>query len=194
MAKYLKDVLGKNTTTKKTNDLGGYKPKAGDEQEFVKQHEIEVHGDRVGNDDSAYKATKIKQVLLKPEEKRHKDAGGVYEAKKAEDVKCNMSEAKTWCPMHEMADCSSARTIKEISTKLALSYDKGASKSMDTAAAKGSAGHETFMKRSAGRQLALDKTNPEHKRLKAKIGTTDANAKDAAYKKAIGEKTEGQNV
>jgi hypothetical protein len=77
--------------------------------------------------------------------------------------------------------------VNEISTKLALSYDKGASKSMDTAAAKGSAGHETFMKRSAGRQLALDKTNPEHKRLKAKVGTSDANAKDAAYKKAIGE-------
>lgn len=77
--------------------------------------------------------------------------------------------------------------VNEISTKLALSYDKGARKSMDTAAAKGSAGHETFMKRSAGQALALDKTNPEHKRLKAKVGTSDANAKDAAYKKAIGE-------
>jgi hypothetical protein len=77
--------------------------------------------------------------------------------------------------------------VNEISDKLALSYAKGASKSMDTAAAKGSAGHETFMKRSAGQALALDKTNPEHKRLKAKVGTSDANAKDAAYKKAIGE-------
>ena len=77
--------------------------------------------------------------------------------------------------------------VNEISDKLALSYAKGASKSMDTAAAKGSAGHETFMKRSAGHALALDKTNPEHKRLKAKVGTSDANAKDAAYKKAIGE-------
>jgi hypothetical protein len=89
--------------------------------------------------------------------------------------------------MHEMANCSGAKIIKEISTKLALSYAKGASKSMDTAAAKGSAGHETFMKRSAGHKLALDKTNPEHKRLKAKVGTSDANAKDAAYKKAVSE-------
>ena len=77
--------------------------------------------------------------------------------------------------------------VNEISDKLALSYAKGASKSMDAAAAKGSAGHETFMKRNAGHALALDKTNPEHKRLKAKVGTSDANAKDAAYKKAIGE-------
>jgi hypothetical protein len=83
-----------------------------------------------------------------------------------------------------------AEQINEISTKLALSYDKGASKSMDTAAAKGSDGHSTFMKRVAGRQLALDKTNPEHKRLKAKVGTTDANAKDAAYKKTVGEDVE----
>jgi len=82
--------------------------------------------------------------------------------------------------------------IDEISTKLALNYDKGASKSMDIAAAKGSAGHETFMKRSAGRALALDKTNPEHKRMKAKVGTTDANAKDAAYKKSIDEAKRGR--
>jgi hypothetical protein len=83
-------------------------------------------------------------------------------------------------------------SLDEISTKLALSYAKSASKSMDTAAAKGSAGHETFMKRSAGHKLALDKTNPEHKRLKAKVGTSDANAKDAAYKKAIGEEVIGE--
>jgi hypothetical protein len=77
--------------------------------------------------------------------------------------------------------------LDEISNKLALSYAKSAEKSMDAAAAKGSAGHETFMKRNAGHKLALDKTNPEHKRLKAKVGTTDANAKDTAYKKAISE-------
>ena len=83
-----------------------------------------------------------------------------------------------------------AEQIDEISTKLAVNYAKGALKSMDTAAAKGSAGHDTFMKRSAGQKLALDKTNPEHKRLKAKVGTTDANAKDAAYKKTVGEDVE----
>jgi len=83
--------------------------------------------------------------------------------------------------------------VDEISTKLAVNYAKGALKSMDTAAAKGSAGHDTFMKRSAGQKLALDKTNPEHKRLKAKVGTSDANAKDAAYKKTVGEDVEQVN-
>ena len=83
-----------------------------------------------------------------------------------------------------------AQQVDEISTKLAVNYAKGASKSMDTAAAKGSDGHSTFMKRVAGHKLALDKTNPEHKRLKAKVGTTDANAKDAAYKKTVGEDVE----
>jgi len=86
-----------------------------------------------------------------------------------------------------------AEQIDEISTKLAVNYAKGALKSMDTAAAKGSAGHDTFMKRSAGQKLALDKTNPEYKRLKAKVGTTDANAKDAAYKKTVGEDVEQVN-
>jgi hypothetical protein len=116
---------------------------------------------------------------------------GFSESKKAEDVLCNSTSQGTECPVHGIAECMSARPLKEISTKLALSYAKGSEKSMDTAAAKGSAGHETFMKRNAGHKLALDKTNPEHKRLKAKVGTTDANAKDAAYKKAIGE---GANV
>jgi len=86
-----------------------------------------------------------------------------------------------------------AQQVDEISTKLAVNYAKGALKSMDTAAAKGSAGHDTFMKRSAGQKLALDKTNPEHKRLKAKVGTSDANAKDAAYKKTVGEDVEQVN-
>jgi hypothetical protein len=387
MAKYLKDVLGKNTTTKKTNDLGVYKPKAGDEQKFAKKHEIEVH-DHTPAPEYQFSGGKSEAAY-------NKQSDGVYESKKAEDVSCNHTPAGTKCPLHEMADCSTVRNIKElstdllhraahkaakvamtdvqgrsgpifkkraaqankfrdkgmaqekkeravkeeafdekersqseltakwahhsnqayltkqkaktalkgaegskdpkdydiagdyqrkaqlhkkaagiagkaikeeeaveeaygsnagktatgtkwsdnsvsvsvhhdgkkhtftgkhdyvakklktahgigmhqvnfkkasdmkeesleeISTKLALSYAKGASKSMDTAAAKGSAGHETFMKRSAGHKLALDKTNPEHKRLKAKVGTTDANAKDAAYKKAIGE---GANV
>lgn len=123
MAKYLKDVLkGKNTTTKKTNDLGGYKPKAGDEEKFAKDHEIEKHEDRVGNGDSAYMATNIKPVLLRPEEKRHKDAGKVYESKKAEDVSCNQSPAGTKCPIHEMADCSAVKSIKELSTAIIGSY------------------------------------------------------------------------
>jgi len=288
MAKYLKDVLnGVKSSTKVTNDLGGYKPKAGDEQDFVKKHEIEKHADRVGNGDDVYKGT-TKYVLANAKEKNHgykkpEDtkvneeqidelstdllhraahkaakkamtdvqgrsgpifkkraaqankfrAKGMEQEKKEKAMKeeveilensqeiakkykdyvtgggstqtasrykshVNMLSKKTG--QHPDAINKEVRKhvksmkeelLDEISTKLALSYAKGASKSMDTAAAKGSAGHETFMKRSAGHKLALDKTNPEHKRLKAKVGTTDANAKDAAYKKAIGE---GANV
>ena len=79
------------------------------------------------------------------------------------------------------------KQIYEISDKLALNYAKGAEKSMDNAMVKGSEGHETFMKRSKGHTLALDKINQGYKRLKAKVGTSDANAKDDAYDKAVKE-------
>jgi hypothetical protein len=259
MAKFLKEVL-KHTVTKKAADLGGYTPKAGDEEKFVKKHDIETH---TFTDPAIHDiAKKIKPVLTKPEEKRHKDAinpsfkkdsvVGVAEAKETDTPKCNNTAGGVACPVHGIKECNTGpmkeeeqidelstdllhraahkaakvamtdvqgrsgpifkkraaqankfrakgmeqekkekavkeETLDEISDKLALNYAKGAKKSMDTAASKGSAGHETFMKRSAGHKLALDKTNPEHKRLKAKVGTSNANAKDAAYKKAIGE-------
>ena len=108
MAKYLKDVLGKNSTTKKTNDLGGYKPKAGDEEKFAKKHEIEVH-DRTPAEEHQFKGgTK--------EASYHKQKEGVYESKKAEDISCNQTPAGTKCPIHEMADCTSVKNIKELST------------------------------------------------------------------------------
>ena len=47
MAKFLKDIV-KSKSSKVKNDLGGYKPKAGDEQDFVAKHEIEKHEDRNG--------------------------------------------------------------------------------------------------------------------------------------------------
>ena len=118
MAKSLKDVLkGVKTSSKVKNDLGGYKPKAGDEADFADKHEIEKHADRVGNGDDVYQATNIKQALADAKEKRHgyrkpQDAK-VNESKKSEDVKCNNTAAKTWCPMHEMADCSSSGTLRE---------------------------------------------------------------------------------
>jgi len=82
MAKYLKEVLkGVKSSTKVTNDLGGYKPKAGDEEDFAKKHEIEKHADRVGNGDDVYKGT-TKHVLANPKEKNHG-------YKKPEDAKVN---------------------------------------------------------------------------------------------------------
>ena len=82
MAKYLKEVLkGVKSSTKVTNDLGGYKPKAGDEEDFAKKHEIEKHADRVGNGDDVYKGT-TKHVLANTKEKNHG-------YKKPEDAKVN---------------------------------------------------------------------------------------------------------
>jgi len=82
MAKYLKEVLkGVKSSTKVTNDLGGYKPKAGDEEDFAKKHEIEKHADRVGNGDDVYKGT-TKHVLANAKEKNHG-------YKKPEDAKVN---------------------------------------------------------------------------------------------------------
>lgn len=82
MAKYLKEVLkGVKSSTKVTNDLGGYKPKAGDEEDFAKKHEIEKHADRVGNGDDVYKG-KTKHVLANTKEKNHG-------YKKPEDAKVN---------------------------------------------------------------------------------------------------------
>jgi hypothetical protein len=261
MAKFLKEVL-KHTVTKKAADLGGYTPKAGDEEKFVKKHDIETH---TFTDPAIHDiAKKIKPVLTKPEEKRHKDAINpsfkkVAEAKETDTPKCNNTAGGVACPVHGIKECNTGpmkeeeqidelstdllhraahkaakvamtdvqgrsgpifkkraaqankfrakgmeqekkekavkeEALDEISTKLALNYAKGASKSMDTAAAQGSAGHETFMKRIAGHKLALDKTNPEHKRLKAKVGTSDANAKDAAYKKAVSEETINEGI
>lgn len=64
MAKLLKSILGNvkklegvKSSTKEKLDLGGYTPKSGDEQKFVKKHEIEKFADRAGNDENAYKAT-----------------------------------------------------------------------------------------------------------------------------------------
>jgi len=115
MAKFLKDIV-KPKSTKVTNDLGSYAPKSGDEQDFVKKHEIEKHDDRNGNGDDVFKG-KTKYVLDKPEEKRHgykkPEDAKVNESKKAEDVSCNHTPAGTKCPVHEMADCTGSKTIKE---------------------------------------------------------------------------------
>lgn len=121
MAKQLKDILAGKKASKVTPGSTGsepgvdYAPKPRDEQDFVKKHSIEKHDDRVGNGDDVYQATNIKHSLTKPGEERHghktpKDKK-VYEA-----AKCNMTEAGTACPVHEMADCTK-KPLKEVLTK-----------------------------------------------------------------------------
>ena len=77
--------------------------------------------------------------------------------------------------------------IVEISDALALSTARGALKSMNDADVNTDKGLATFQKRTKTQAMALDKMNPDYKRLKAKVGTSDANAKDAAYRDAVKE-------
>jgi hypothetical protein len=123
MAKQLKDILAGVKSSKIVPGSTGsdpgvdYAPKAPNEQKFVKKHSTEKHADRVGNGDDVYQATNVKHSQVadvkhgykKPEDKK------VNEAK--EQAKCNMTEAGTSCPVHEMADCSKSKTLKEVITK-----------------------------------------------------------------------------
>ena len=145
MAKALKDILqqahdrikGVHASQTSPGSLGkdpgvDYDPKSGDEQDFVAKHSVQKWDEPSGNPNYA---DSVKYVLDK--EKNHgyteRKAEKVNESKKAEDVKCNHTPAKTWCPMHEMADCSMSKTIKEeeiteISKKTLMSYGAKASK------------------------------------------------------------------
>jgi hypothetical protein len=127
MAKQLKDILAGAKASKVVpgstgNDPGvDYAPKAPAEQDFVKKHAVEKHADRVGNGDDVYQATNVKHSLAKAGEERHghktpKDKK-VYEAK--EEDKCNMTAEGTACPVHEMADCSKQKPLKEVLSKKA---------------------------------------------------------------------------
>jgi hypothetical protein len=118
MAKLLKDILrGVKSSTKKVNNLGGYAPKAGDEADFAKKHEIEKHADRAGNGDDVFNATNVKHSMASPKEKHHgykkPEDAKVNESKKVEEAKCNMTEAGKNCPVHGMSECMTAKPIKE---------------------------------------------------------------------------------
>jgi hypothetical protein len=165
-----------------------------DRQQFEDQQFEEVQVDEAGMPASVIKS---KQNRANMTDKQFADSHKNHSDADLRSMAWRHGHGKPGTPGHDHYVNRRAKGLKEeaeqideISTKLAVNYAKGALKSMDTAAAKGSSGHGTFMKRSAGQKLALDKTNPEHKRLKAKVGTTDANAKDAAYKKTVGEDVE----
>lgn len=84
--KPLKNILAGVKASKLTPGSTGnnpgvdYRPKAGDEEEFVAKHVTQKHADRAGNGDDIYQATNIKHSLLKsPEEDKHRPMKGVYE-------------------------------------------------------------------------------------------------------------------
>ena len=53
---------------------------------------------------------------------------GFSESKKTEDVSCNHTPAGTKCPMHEMADCTMSKPLKELSNKTLGGYVQGATR------------------------------------------------------------------
>lgn len=106
MAKKLREIVkGVKASKEVPNTLGGYKPKAGDEQKFVAKHKIEKYADRAGNGDDVYNASNVKHAQDDEEESRH---GYKHpEDRKVNEAKtCNMTEAGTMCEVHGMSDCS----------------------------------------------------------------------------------------
>ena len=112
MAKTLNDILkGSNKSKTISGSLGkdpgvDYEPKAKDEAKFAAKHTKQVHDDRNGNGDDVFKGNTKKASFPK-------QSKSVYEAKEAEEVKCNMTKEGTACPVHGMNECWSAKTIKE---------------------------------------------------------------------------------
>ena len=119
MAKQLRDIVkkGSDKASLVPNTLGGYAPKAGDEQRFVAKHIIQKHADRNGNDKGVFDSGKVDYDLNFTDEKRHGRKRGedakVYEAVEKEDTKCNMSEEGTMCEVHGMASCKKAKPLTE---------------------------------------------------------------------------------
>ena len=120
----LKGVHSAQTSAGSTGKDPGvdYKPKAGDEDEYVAKHSVEKWDDRYGNPDHSQN---VKYSLDTPQNKRmgndHEKSKKDYfvpEAKEVEETKCNMSEAGKMCEVHGMKDCSSMKKINELSTDL----------------------------------------------------------------------------
>lgn len=124
MAKPLKDILNGIKKSKVVPGSTGkdpgvdYAPKSKAEQDFVAQHEVEKHEDRVGNEDDVYKGT-TKYSMEKEDKHGHKKPKDKAQYDKiSEETICNMTEEGTHCPVHEMASCSSnKKSIKEVITK-----------------------------------------------------------------------------
>jgi len=79
--------------------------------------------------------------------------------------------------------------IDEMKMKTVLSYASKAGDSQDKLDTTTDAGHRKFWNRQKGQALALDKTNPVWKRLKAKVGTTKEEVEQIAE---VGDTTKGK--
>jgi hypothetical protein len=159
MAKFLKDVLKGNThtVTKKATDLGGYAPKAGDEQKFAKIHSVDVT--TVNGTEDQYKGGTKKASFKKALE------GGVTEAKETDTPKCNNTASGVACPVHGIKECSTGtmkeEELDEISAKTLTSYrDKVLNSPSNAGTSK------AYTRDVKGVGLAGDKLNPQRAALK----------------------------
>ena len=146
MAKYLKDILkqahdtikGVRSSETSAASVGkdpgvDYKPKSGDEADFIAKHSVQKWDDPAGNPNFA---DKVSYTLNSPKEKNHGNTEAkakatneeVSESKKAEDVQCNSTSEGTECPVHGIAECMSARPLKELTKKTLGNYVQGATR------------------------------------------------------------------
>ena len=163
MAKFLKDVLKGNklTITKKATDLGGYAPKAGDEQKFAKIHVVDVT--TVNGTDDQFKGGTKKASFKRASE------GGVTEAKETDTPKCNNTASGVACPVHGIKECTSGymkeEKLDELSKKTMGGYVHAATRdalSRQYALGKGDKSDtRKLMNRRKGIDKAVDKLTKE---------------------------------
>ena len=178
MARTLKDILrqahatikGVHASTTAPLSLGkdpgvDYDPKAPAEQDFVAKHSVQKWDDPYENPNYA---DKVKEAPFKKQKK------GVYESKKAEDAQCNRSPKGTGCPMHGLAECMTARTIKEdepitelskdtlksYKEKQLFSKDKSPTQSYNRLVGSARATRKIAAKEKANEEVKLDELSP----------------------------------
>jgi hypothetical protein len=143
MPKSLNDVLKgvKKSTTKAltTGENPGvdYADKMKDSRDFVAQHSVEKHDDRVGNGDDVYQATNVKKAEMKnhghePKPKDIKIYNKNQQVGQSENVKeeavveakCNMSEAGTKCEVHGNKACPKDESAENDEPRFSGKKDK----------------------------------------------------------------------
>jgi hypothetical protein len=126
MAKPLRDIASKapkegklsgvKKSTTEPEDISDFNASSGN-QDFAKDHKVEKHSDRVGNDDDVYKGKTKKAEMQRHGYKKPQDEK-IYEAK------CNMTEAGTMCEVHGDKACSSDKVPEAGVGKRGMIADK----------------------------------------------------------------------
>lgn len=123
MARPLKDILkGVKSSTTVAGSTGDkpavdYKPKTGDEQQFINAHSTEKHDDRVGNGDNVYSGKPVEYSLSKTVNRllgKKLEQAVSDEFKPSKTVKegamCNHTVKGKSCPIHGNKPCPAEST------------------------------------------------------------------------------------